>query len=541
MDGTGLRLSLTGLDATVCATVLSGSLLAGLWFSARRRKGADSESFFLAGRSLLWPVVGASLYATNIGAEHLVGLSGDAYRYGLKGGAVELTAAISIGIACAILIPYYIRTRVFTIPEFLELRYGPGARVLFSGLMLVICVMTKMAFTLYAGALVLHHLLGWDVMPVVAVLGLLAAAVTIVGGFAAVAYTDTIQAAIIIVGAATMTVVGLVQVGGPSALFEKVPERMHIAGSWDDPNYPFWGIIAVSVYGGVFYWGIDQVNVQRALGARDLDQARWGSMFAVLLKLTPVFIFALPGVIACATHPGLSAAESKETFVLLLEEFCPTGVRGLVLAALLAAMISSLLAMMNSISTLCVRDFVLRARPGMGERAQVRIGRLAILAAAGLGIAAAWLVYRTPDGLYKYLQAISVYLVMPVTPAIVFGILSRRVNVPGAAASVAAGAAVAALFVADQLAGAERGRELFPFLHHPLTANYSYRGLWGTLAVIATLFAVSWMTPPPAPEKVDRTTFDRTILAEPFRGLADWRLHLGILSAVTAGACALLW
>lgn len=541
MGGGQLRLALTGLDWIICSAVLSGSILAGLAIAIRRRKTASSEGFFLAGRSLLWPVVGASLYATNIGAEHLVGLSGDAYRYGLKAGAVELTAAICLGFAAAVLFPYYIRNRVFTIPEFLELRYGPGARILFSGFMLVISIMTKMAFTLYAGALVLHGLMGWDVMPVVGVLGALAAAITIAGGFAVVAYTDTIQAAIIIAGSATMTLIGLHDIGGWSALVAQIPEKMHIAGAWDDPNYPFWGIIAGAVYGGVFYWGIDQVNVQRALGARNLDQARWGAMFAVLLKLTPVFIFALPGAIAAAKYPDLSAAESKETFVLLLDRFCTSGVRGLVLAALLAAMVSSLLAMMNSISTLCVRDFVLRLRPKTTERAQIFAGRMAILGATGLGILAAYLVFLTPEGLYKYLQTISIYLVMPITPAIVFGILSRRVNVPGAAASVLVGAIAATIFVADQLLGTAQGASSFPFLHHPFTLNYTYRGLWGTLLAISVLFGVSWLTPPPPPERVERTTLRASHLKEPFRGLADWRLHLAVLGLATIAAYAWLW
>src|SRR5512139_229840 len=172
-------LSLTGWDQTVCAVALLGSMMFGIWLSLRARSAENSAGFFLAGRRLTWPVVGASLYATNIGAEHLVGLSGDSYRYGLRAGAVELTAAICLGFAAAVLFPYYIRNRVFTIPEFLNLRYGSAARTAFSGLMLVICIMTKMAFTLYAGALVLHSLTGWDVMQVVWVLGLLAAAVTI--------------------------------------------------------------------------------------------------------------------------------------------------------------------------------------------------------------------------------------------------------------------------------------------------------------------------------------------------------------------------
>ena len=164
--------------------------------------GTDSSHFFLAGRNLPWWIVGLSLYATNIGAEHLVGLTGDAYRYGLSAGTVELTTAMCLGIAASVLFPYYIRNQVFTIPEFLEMRYNPLARSFFSGLMLLICIMTKMAFCLYAGALVLQNLLGWEVMTTVAVLAVVTAIFTMVGGFAGVAYADIIQSTIKILGCA---------------------------------------------------------------------------------------------------------------------------------------------------------------------------------------------------------------------------------------------------------------------------------------------------------------------------------------------------
>ena len=192
--------ALTWLDWIVGVVAVVGSILFGWYMSRRVGAGKDSSSFFLAGRNLPWWIVGLSLYATNIGAEHLVGLTGDAYRYGLSAGTVELTTAMCLGFAAAVLFPYYIRNQVFTIPEFLEMRYNPLARSFFSGLMLVICIMTKMAFCLYAGALVLQSLLGWDVMTTVAVLAVVTAIFTMVGGFAGVAYADIIQSTIKILG-----------------------------------------------------------------------------------------------------------------------------------------------------------------------------------------------------------------------------------------------------------------------------------------------------------------------------------------------------
>ena len=530
-------MSLTILDVVICCVAVVASIATGLIIAVRKGVSESSSQFFLAGRKLGWPLVGASLFATNIGAEHLVGLSGDSYRYGLSAGAVELTTCICLGIACAVLFPYYIRARVYTIPEFLELRYNRASRVFFSGLMLIICIMTKLAFHLYAGALVLHSLLGWDVMPMVLLMGCCVGVITIIGGFTAVAYTDSIQTAIMIGGCSLMLFIGLGRVGGWHGLLARVPEAMHVARPYDDPNYPFLGILLGSLYGGLFYWGMDQVNVQRILGSKDLREARHGAMFATLLKLSPIFIFALPGVIAAALFPGRDA---KTTFVTLLSELLPTGVRGLVLAALICALIGSSLSVMNSISTLIVRDFLLNLRKDASEKMQVLMGRAAIVVSTPLAVAAAYLIYTTPEGLYKYLQAVSIYLVMPVTPAIFFGILNKRMTFQGAVASAIAGTMLASLFVTDQLMGV-KSAQVFPFLHAKLTLNYAYRGLWGTLITIAVLFIVSYMTKAPEPAKVKGLTMDWSKPSAPFEGLSDWRLHLGLISLATVAVYAWLW
>ena len=528
-----MSISLGLSDWIVGLVVLLGSLGTGLYMAWRTRAGRDSSSFFLGGRRILWPVVGASLFATNIGAEHLVGLSGDAYRYGLSAGSVELTTFITLGIASAILFPYYLKNRVYTIPEFLELRYNRNARIFFSGLMLLISIMTKLAFTLFAGALVLNGVLGWNVMTTVVVTGLVVAVFTMLGGFTAVAWTDSIQAFIMILGMAIVLFIGLDKVGGWSGLVARAPQAVHIGTTLDDPAYPFWGILATAFYAGVFYWGMDQVNVQRVLAAPNLRQARWGAMFATLLKLMPIFIFALPGVIAYALYPGLGEAESKQTFLLLINRLLPPGLRGLVLASLMAALITSLIAVLNSVSTLVVRDFVVEYRKSISEKKQVLAGRLTILAVTLLGIGAAWLVYKNEEGLYKYLQTISAYLVLPVFPAILFGIVSKKVTLKGATVSVFVGLAFATLFVIDQFAGPETGSRLFPFLHHPLTLNFGFRGLWAILITSAILFAVSAFTPKSDPARLEKTTINYAKRFEKFKGLKDWRLQWLLLTAVT--------
>jgi len=310
-----------------------------------------------------------------------------------------------------------------------------------------------------------------------------------------------------------------------------------VARPYDDPNYPFIGILLGALYGGVFYWGMDQVNVQRVLGAHDLGEARRGAMFATLLKLSPIFIFALPGVIAAALYPGHDA---KTTFITPLNNLLPTGVRGLVLAALICALIGSSLSVMNSISTLIVRDFLVSFHKDSSEKTQVLLGRAAILATTPLAVAAAYLIYTTPEGLYKYLQAVSIYLVMPVTPAIFFGIVSKRINFQGAVASAITGTLIASMFVADQLMTVT-GARIFPFLHHKLTLNYTYRGLWGTLVTTAVLFIVSNLTRSPEPASIKGLTVDWHMRIPPFKGLSDWRLHLALLTLATIAIYAWLW
>jgi SSS family solute:Na+ symporter len=535
-----MNLRLTPLDWTVLLIVITGSLLFGMYMAYRKKAGQNSSNFFLGGRSIKWPVVGASLFATNIGAEHLVGLSGDAYRYGLSAGLVEMTMPITLGFTCAILLPYYLKNRIYTIPEFLELRYNRRARTFFSGLMVIICVMTKLAFTLFAGALVLNSILGWDIMATVFYIGIIVAIFTILGGFTAVAYTDVLQTIIIIIGATILLVFGLDKVGGLEGLMDKASHMTSIAKPYDDPVYPFWGIVATAFYAGIFYWGMDQVNVQRTLAAVNLNHARWGAMFAIFLKLLPVFIFALPGVIAFALYPGeLEGDATKQTFILLLNRFLPAGLRGLLLASLVAALISSLIGVLNSVSTLIVRDFIVEFKPDYPEKKQVYIGRIVMLLVTFLGIGAAYLVNKNEEGLFKYLQTISAYLVIPIFPAIFFGIISKKITLKGAAASVVVGIILATIFVTDQLIGPETGKQIFPLLYHKLTLNFGYRGLWAEIIVTAVLFGVSAFTEKTEKAKLEKTTIDYSRGIAAIKGWTDWRLQFILLTLLTI--LVILW
>ncbi len=534
-----MGLYLSTLDWVIAVFSVIASVSLGTALALRMKAGRDSDSFFLAGRKMIWPIIGASFFATNIGAEHLVALSGDAFKYGLGAGTIEFTGILSMGFAAAFMYPYYVRQRVFTIPQFVELRFTPSARYVYAGFMLLITIMSKMALQLYIGSYVLAKLSGWDLMTTVVLLGAFTAAITIVGGFATVAYTDTIQTVIMIAGCTAMTLIGLHEVGGWSELARKVPEAIHIAKPYNDPDYPFWGIMMAGFYAGVFYWGIDQTNVQRVLGAKDVNHARWGTMFAILLKLAPVFIFALPGVIALALYPE---GHYKDTFITMLNNLLPSGLRGMVVAALMAAIISSLDGAMNSMSTLVVADFVVPWRPNTSERVRVLLGRVTIAVGTVLGMGAAYLVYRTEEGIFKYFQTLGAYLFLPFTPALIFGILSKRITAAGAGWSVLVGTCISGLLMADELMTVELRQRCFPWLHdYWFLNNYAYRGAWGFLIITAVLVSVSAITAKTAPEKLQQTTVDWSRKTEAFAGLADWRLQLALLTVVTIALYAWLW
>jgi SSS family solute:Na+ symporter len=257
-------------------------------------------------------------------------------------------------------------------------------------------------------------------------------------------------------------------------------------------------------------------------------------MFATFLKLFPIFIFALPGVIAFALFPGeLEGEATKQTFVLLLNKLLPSGLRGLLLASLMAALVTSLIAVLNSVSTLVVRDFIVEFHPNIPEKKQVTLGRYIILIVTFFGIGAAYLVYKNEEGLYKYLQTITAYLVLPVFPAIFFGIISKKVTLKGAVVSVIIGIILATVFVVDQLIGPDIAKNIFPILHHKLTLNFGYRGLWAEIIITGVLFFVSAFTEKTAPEKLSKTTINYSKDIARFEGITDWRLHLSILVLIT--------
>jgi SSS family solute:Na+ symporter len=506
------------LDSVII--VISLVLVVGAVLRAAGKKQTDTE-YFLAGRALRWPFIGMSLLASNISAEHVVGLAGDGYRVGMVTGGFEWMAAWCLIILASLFAPLYLRSRIYTIPEFLERRFGWGLRAFLSVNLLVMNVLTKNAIDLWAGSLLLVLLFGWNQMAVMIGLSLFTAVYTMKGGLRAVVYADMVQGTWLIVSSIVLTIVGLVTIGGWSGLTARVdPGLIHMVKPLDS-ELPITGFLIGNLFGGMFYWCIDQTNVQRVLGARSVDQGQKGAIFAGFLKLLIPFILVLPGVIAHALYPNLSKADMA--YPSIVRDLLPVGLRGLVLAGLIAILMSSMSACYNASATLVVRDFLLRWKPGLSDQAQVAIGRRITVLMAIIGVLAAPLVGLSVT-IWHYLQMISAYLSVPLGAVIFVGLLWKRGNTAGAVAGGVAGFAFGLFLFLDQTLS-------WGLVSHPYLVSFLHRTILVWFFSAITMVVVSLLTALPPEYKVTSNVFASA--AEESLGGTDYRIWAGVLFACT--------
>jgi len=423
-------------------------LLLGIAAWVIMQKQKTSEDYFLAGRNMGWFVVGASIFASNIGSEHVVGLAGSGAGDKFPLLIYELHAWIVVLLGWLFL-PFYVRSGVFTMPEFLEKRFGPRARWFLSLFSLAAYVLTKVSVTLYAGGIVISTLLDISFMQGALATVLLTGIYTVLGGMRAVVYTETLQAIILVIGAATLTFLGLEAAGGWNSIVDTVgPEYMDMWRSMDDKEYPWHWLVLSSSIVGIWYWCTDQVIVQRVLTAKNIKEGRRGSIFGAFLKLMPVFLFLIPGVIALVLkmRGELMWDKPDQAFPALMMYVLPAGLRGLVAAGLMAALMSSLASVFNSCSTLFTVDIYKKIRPQASESQLVRIGRIATAVVVILGILWVPVIEKLADGaLYGYLQNVQAYIAPPITAVFLLGIFSSRINYKGALATLFSGLFIAAI------------------------------------------------------------------------------------------------
>ena len=526
------------LDFSIVAVYLGATLALGIYFS--RRKQTSSAGYFLAGRNLTWPFIGLSLFATNISTEHFVGLAADGHRLGLVAGGWEWMASLCLIMLACVFAPQYLRHKVFTIPEFFEKRYGPAMRMSLTVYFLAMIVLTKVSLALFSGKLVLEYFTGFSGDSILWTIGILTAAYTLVGGLRAVIYTDFVQSIILIGGSVILTWIGLDAVGGWDGLTAKLAEKdrldMLSMVKGVDHELPFSGyLLGNFLIGGMFYWCMDQVNVQRVLGARNLHHATSGAIFAGFLKIIPVFIFVLPGIIGFILYNERLTGEDGKvayngTYSMLLENLLSPGLRGVVLAALLAALMSSLSSSFNSVATLVGRDIVARWSSTDNPSTQILAGRIALVAVMVLGIFATPLI-ESQETLWKYLQVVTGYLSVPFAVAGLLGIFSRRMNRQGALCGVAMGILAGTVLLLDS----EVYQWQVSFLRHEYLGSFLHRHFLSAVLTAATVIIVSLLNAPP-PKDIQEGSFSL------LRGWGELSFaHKAWIGVLFATICALWW
>ncbi|MBF85776.1 MAG: sodium transporter [Acidobacteria bacterium] len=440
------------LDTIILVAYFLGIFTIGFHFA---RKERTSRNYFLAGRHVGWFAIGASVFATNIGSEHFIGLAGSGASSGLAVGAYEWSASLCLFVLGWLFLPHYLKTRVFTMPEFLERRFSPGCRTYLTWVSVFAYIFTKVSVSLFAGGILIREVFGWDYMTSAILLVIATGAYTIAGGLAAVIYTDLVQAFILIGGAILLTTLGLNEAGGFAALRAALPDEFfHMLKPASDPLYPWPGTTLGTIILGIWYWCTDQVIVQKTLSAKHLDDARKGTIFCAALKILPVFILVLPGLIAKALWP--EDVTGDNAYPLLVLRLLPAGVQGLMIAALLAALMSSLSSVFNSCSTLLTMDVYKRRNPEAAEKTLVFVGRMTTAVVVVVSILWIPFIQHLNTEIYQYLQSIQASLAAPITATFLIGILWK-----GATAR----AAITTLVFGGIMGG---GRFLLDVLHNGL-------------------------------------------------------------------------
>jgi SSS family solute:Na+ symporter len=544
-----------------------GIVLGIAWWVMRQRQDTTVD-YFLASRHLGWFVIGASIFASNIGSEHLVGLAGSGATDGVALAHYELHAWCLLVLGW-VMVPFYMRSKVFTMPEFLERRYSPTARTVLSVISLVAYVLTKMAVGIFAGGVVFSVLLpemnfmGMDSFWIGSILVILFTGLyAILGGLRAVAYTEAMQTIILVIGSALVTFFGLKALGGWSELRAIAGSEMFnlwkplvpagIDGTWApvreagrmawyfNDNYPWLSMLFCAPIIGLWYWCTDQYIVQRALGAPSEREARQGTIAAAFLKLLPVFIFIIPGMICFAlAKSGKIAAiqqhlfdangqilrdNAQQAFPLLVAHVMPIGIRGIVVAGLLAALMSSLAGAFNASSTLFTIDFYSRLRPKSSQHQLVWIGRVATAVMVLIGLL--WIpVIRGGKGLYDYLQGVQAYLAPPIFVVFFFGVFNKRLNSKGCLSALVVGFIMGLFRLAiDTPVKLMSGfaYEQGSFLWVVNNIFFQYYSLLITLVCIGVMVVVSYMTEAPTYEKIGGLTYATMTEEDHRQSRASW-------------------
>ncbi|MEM9544927.1 MAG: sodium:solute symporter [Bacteroidota bacterium] len=537
------------LDFTIVAIYFGIILWIAKWASEKKEGGDfSSVDFFLAGKNQGWLVIGASLFASNIGSEIILGVSGAGARADMPMANFEILAALVLILFGWVFVPFYLRAGVYTMPEFLEKRYSRACRNYLSVVSVLAYIITKISLIIFAGALV-FEVLGIPFWTGAIITVIATGFYTVLGGLKAVIYTDMVQAFILLIGTAVISIFGLYQLGGWNEMMNTISMASQTDGGptvdrffslWrpmEDTQYPWTGMLFGAPILGVWYWCTDQYIVQRALSAKDVSNARKGALFAGYLKLLPVFLFFIPGVIAYAMlQKGMisfSMDNADQALPTLITEVLPHGLKGLAIAGLLAALMSSLSSAFNSSSTLLTIDFYQKYNPDASEKSLVRFGRIStiVLVVVSLG----WIPFMEAlmgGGIFHYLQSVQAYISPPIAAVFLLGLFYKWINARGAIVALWTGFAIGlfrlvAEFMANNgsISVAENG-----VLAYFLSINFLHFALFLFLFCAAILMIVSKMSEVKANEYLDQLTFQKG--AATFKWTTDVKLTVVLIILV---------
>ena len=513
------------LDWVVLGIYFLILIVVAVWVALQRNK--NTEDYFLAGRNVGWFVIGASIFASNIGSEHVVGLAGTGFSSGTPLAHYELHAWIVLLLGWFFL-PFYMRSGAFTMPEFLEKRFDSRSRWFLSVFSLFAYVLTKVSVTIYAGGIVVSELLNLDFWIGAIGIVVFTGIYTIIGGLKAVVYTETLQTVVLILGSVIITYLGFQEVGGWSELTKTVtdvsPDHFNMWRPMNDPDFPWTGLLIGGTIVGIWYWCTDQYIVQRTLAANNIMIARRGAIFGAYLKLLPILIFLIPGIIAYALtlqNPEMfnvidsnGIERADRAFPMLVTTLLPVGIKGLVAGGLMAALMSSLASVFNSCSTIFTIDIYKKIKPEKSEKYLVNIGKIATLVIVVLGIAWIPIMEKIGGGvMYQYLQNVQAYIGPPVTAVFLLGILWKRINAQASIVTLSAGLVLLIVRLSSEIyfqseisSGIVVDSVLFEFA----TINFSHMAIFIFVFSALLCVTVSLLTDEPDYSRIKGLSFGTT-------------------------------
>jgi len=515
------------VDLAVIIVYLVGIVALGCWAGIRSRHNAsEAKDYFLAGGTLTWPIVGLALFSTNISTVHLVALAQEGYTNGLAFGNFELMAGFTLILLALFFAPFYIRSRVATLPDFLEKRYSRASRDWLAFISIISAIFIHIGFTLYTAAIVMHGLLGISneyILYTIIAIASMTALYTVVGGLVAVVTTEAVQTVVLLVGAVSVTVIAYTKAGGWSGITETLEAqnelvKLTMLRTADEPGgLPWYAVMLGYPIIGIWYWCTDQTIVQRILGAKSEDHARVGALFAGFIKILPVFILVLPGLICYvlvqqdAFH-GAAPASGKDAYAFMIEQIMPVGLRGVVAAALLAAAMSTVSGALNSVATLFSYDLLARWIPDAKDHTLVTVGRYVTV--IGMIVAIMWSPFiEQAESIFAMMVTMICYIAPPITATFLLGIFWRGASSKGSIATLIAGFVVGvfAFLVNQSAAPTSTLHPLHDFLIKALGSgslatlivdiHWMVASFWLCLFCILFHIAVSLYTPEPLTEE----------------------------------------